>query len=209
MVAHTIMTTTVRITINDSVWIVLLSAASIIVVAGVGWRTVKAQMQTVQAQKDGVQQQNLVTVGRDLQSNDQRTARSVVYHLGQNDGEHWAKSRNWSVDQKDAVELTCQLFELVIFMQDNDMLPPGSVADNWVNAVERCWIVALPLIHSREESEGLARLWPHIGDMGREQLKVQRIRPPWLKDLIKIAANERWIELPEWLRSEGRTIEST
>jgi len=137
------------VTIAD--WSLFISIGSVVVVLIVGLMAYKAV-------KEGVRDQNLLTLARDIQSDSQRKARGVVYELGKRRASEAIDVIAWSDTELDAVERTCQLFQLALFMEERKMVPKNSISEPWADAIERCWVVAFSHIAKRQSLEGF-NLW--------------------------------------------------
>ena len=144
-------------------------------------------VKTIAAMRDGVRQQNLLTLARDIQSDDQRKARGVVYALGERQAEAGPNLNEWSREERTAVEHTCQLFELALLMENKKMVPASMISGQWAYAIERCWVVASPLIENRETEEG-STIWVNFKRVGRAETERDRTyRPDWLINLTQRA----------------------
>lgn len=107
--------------------------------------------------------QNLFQLGMELQADDQRKSRALLYELQQSGRD----LDSWTVEERAAAEDVAQLFNLAAWFDLHGMLPPGALREVWGPAIRRIFVAAKPLIDARRAKEQI-RLWPQLEEFAEE-----------------------------------------
>jgi hypothetical protein len=111
----------------------------------------------------------MVNQTREMRRSTNATAFESVYNILQSDAVHSARSKvyslenknfeSWTDDEKKIAEKVCCSFDGVGIMCQNNMIPVEVVADSWGYALRRTWRILAPMVTSYRVAKNSVEYW--------------------------------------------------
>jgi type II secretory pathway pseudopilin PulG len=122
----------------------LVSLLIAVLAAGIAGFQARRMRETWQAQ-------NALEVARDLQSERQRTARSVLYNItaAKLPYEEWDRAQRGQVDD------VVQQLNTAAYLTEKRLLPSKMLEENWNNLFRNAYVAAKPRIEARSQFGGI------------------------------------------------------